>query len=342
MQLNLLNVDNKLIALQLRPLRIFSITDNLPNQTIKQIVFNNNRFAILTTTRLYYLYVKTKFELVDLTANIRLTVDIKDITFISNSNNDKDNIGIFTKQEEVFTCEIVNDNFYLIKHIFHFADKNIVAISNNEMGYIHKRNDKYIVEQFNCFHRVVDMSIFDKLPTQFITPKEFLLGNVLVHHETTAYGNITNNYHNKVDHVYNRYFHVRKNKIHATNWNPIEKHSFGEHITDDCEVLNIGMHCEFKLLLVVATCDNSKNIEVLCKSVGDPIRMHVMELHYCAINLPQYTNNVVDIPWTPENHKMFGTFVDKFMFVVLKSHKYGKFCKFLPRRVLYYLLQFAL
>ena len=55
--MNLLTIDNKLIALWTSSVKVYNITDNLPGQTIRKIITNYNRLVILTTTGLYYLYV---------------------------------------------------------------------------------------------------------------------------------------------------------------------------------------------------------------------------------------------------------------------------------------------
>ena len=68
----------------MKSFNVFNITDHLDNHTIRKIIFNHFRCAILTSTKLYYLnYGNNGFKLIDVTENIAPRVNISDIKFIT-------------------------------------------------------------------------------------------------------------------------------------------------------------------------------------------------------------------------------------------------------------------
>ena len=81
--MKLLKIDHKLIALYSKTSETFNVTNHLNGQIIKQIVYNNTRFCILTSTNLYYLYRDPDYKLVDVTKDVEQTVNIHNIKFIT-------------------------------------------------------------------------------------------------------------------------------------------------------------------------------------------------------------------------------------------------------------------
>ena len=337
---SLLLVDKNLIAVCISPFCVFDITKQLPNQIIKSIVFDYHRFAILTTTNLYYLHVSDKFELVDLTDDVTPFVSIDEIKFISNSRNDHHNIGIFTTYNEAVSCDIRDNTFRTVKQMVQTPGKDIVAVPNKGMGYIYKKDEKYIVEQFNIYHNTIEVCTFDELPTQFISPREFLFGNTLMKYTMESNDNILQNYHKKVSHIYNHRYHSTDDDICGTVWNTTKVHTYGKHTTDNYKVLNIKYDYPLTSLIVITNDDS--NVELVWKSVYGDSKEHIMKSHFCAVNLQQYTNNAIGVEWQPKYHHLFDEFTNTLVLLTLKCQKYGKFQKMLPRGLFYYLLQFVL
>ena len=334
--MNLLKIDNKLIALHLKSTTIYNITDNLTGHTIRKIICSADRFVILTATKLYYLYYnKHKFTLVDVTDAVTSTVDISDIKFITNTSTRLYyHFGIITYSNKGFICKIKEFIIKSINHVFSLDNKNVVAVSNREFGYIcDSGNGEYVVEYYNFLKRIETVGIVNKIPTYFISPDHILCGKQYMTHNTKTFvvrcGNIS--------HMYNEDYYVSNNLIYCTidleeYW---QKRNHGSNIIDGHAIVDYC--CNHTIVLnnktrIVNYSKNSENAEI------HPIG----KSYYCAENLPQYHNDVYNVKWTIGDHHLFGKYVDEYVKVVLWCHKYGSIRQWIPKGVLCLIIQFAL
>ena len=69
---------------------------------------------------------------------------------------------------------------------------------------------------------------------------------------------------------------------------------------------------------------------------------HIAKSYYHAENLCQYSNDVVNVKWSIDDHHLFGKYVDNFVILLLKYHKYGKFRKYIPKGILFMIIRFIL
>lgn len=166
MPLALLQIDNKLIAIQMKPFLMFNITGHVVNHVIRKITFNCKRIIILTTTSLYYLYVvDQKFKLIDITESVTSSVPINDITFVSNSYETLEGIGIFTNNGRIFVCNIEYGKVIKCTYLCTLTNKNIETVSNEDMGYIRKHNNNYNVVHIQGSVTINTVCTLSKLPT---------------------------------------------------------------------------------------------------------------------------------------------------------------------------------
>ena len=181
--MNLLKVDNKLIAIQISTLLSFNISDHLANQTIRKIILNNQRLAILTSIGIYYLYVSTDFVLVNITNHFKSVLDISNIKFLVNYAHCSDNISIITNDNGVYTCVIDYDEVEEVGYRFHFEGKDIIAVSNEDFGYVYKKNNKYVIKGRSYYDNVIKVHSLDGLPTKFFGYLQFVYDNKILDYD---------------------------------------------------------------------------------------------------------------------------------------------------------------
>ena len=203
--MKLLKIDNKLVVINYTTGGVYDITNNLTSQIIKQIIGDNNRFAILTTLGVYFLhcYDQNNFTLDNLTNKVELTVPISNIKFIVGTNGMhycSNDIGITTNSNEVFLCKITDNIFKSIGYMFKL-ENDVIAVSNKWFGYIYKlesnpkknlqviftdtnnSGNKYVVGEYNWDYKNVELCIIDTLPTKFVTPQEFIAGDYQIYYD---------------------------------------------------------------------------------------------------------------------------------------------------------------
>ena len=249
--MKLLKVDNKLIALHLKSANVYNITDNV-NYSIKQIIFNKYRFVILTSTKLYILGRKqNNFNLVDLTDDINPTTNINNIKFVANSHEKYNHLyyfAIITTSNNLFVCRIqkYSGKFKSMELKLKNDGKDIVAVSNINLGYIYKQSDgTYNVAEYS--HIVDELCTIPTLPTNYVYQHMFLFGTKLQYRSQLRKSLKT--IHKDVRHVYNSIYY-------CTNDNCIrsiikEKTIFGCHVVDYHVMIDFGT--KHKIVLDVRT-----------------------------------------------------------------------------------------
>lgn len=336
--ISLLKVDNKLIIVNSLQLIITSITDNLPGQVIRKIIFNDTRFVILTTTKLYYVYNNNGYNFVDITNNIKQVIDIDNITFITNSyyNYGYQSFSIFTNLGDVLYYEVNNHVMRITRPLFTTGNENVVAISNEGVGYIHIHNNKYHVKRFSWLSDVYQICTLNKLPKMFPTSTTVLCNNKLVEHNPGVSRTIDDD----ICHMYN-------NQCYAKNGDIYEVVSGGHtklHHWTKCKTVNhkvINVKGTFVIVI-----DTSKSLPNIIEHYGNlpgiPVITRIGESYYCTKNFAQYSNDTWNIVWSPTNHKLYDKYSTKIVKLVLVCYKYSKFRKFMSKGVLHMVLQFVL
>ena len=294
MGFTLLKVDNKLIIISLHLTHgtgyTCNITDDLTDQVIRKVILNNDRAMILTETKLYYLYEANGFKLVDVTKDVASTVNISDITFITNSHSMMEHFGIYTTQGAAYHCKIKNHMLKSIKFAFNFGNKDIVAVSNRDFGYIYRKDNKYIVEEYSCIKEIKHIGTLDELPTDFTTPDRFLCGNDLM---SARFPNkVAVIVDNNITCMYNQFYYVKDNIMCClVKKKQYGEHDYGKHITDHYKVLNAMSN--FRIVLVDV--NGVKTIKcVIFKDHSTAITYSIPVKDH-AENLGQYSNDDVDV-----------------------------------------------
>ena len=335
---SLLRIDNKFVIVTFEPFTILNISDLLVNHTIRKIVFNDYRVVILTTTNLYYLVFKSKdsvddikdHKLVDITENIKQTVNVNDILFVTNSYDATNNIGIIVTNGKLYFCQIDDHRFVAITCVNTFKNNDVVAISDKGFGYIQKVGEKCSIGILNWEMRFVEIYIVDRLPTKFASPSVILCDDNLM------IGYKFNVKIEGVTHVYNRYYHVADNGIYKDEYN--EPALCGIHETNTHTVLNIdGNH-----KIVTTNGNDPKIIKYHRKFKHYTDTKYIDTSYYHTENLGQYSNDTWNIEWTTDNHHLFDQYTKKFVEVLLRCRKYSKYQRLVPKQILYYILKFIL
>ena len=336
MVMNLLTIDGKFVALHLdfttKIVNMINITDHLTDHTIKNIIFNCGRFVISTTTGLYYLYIKNGFKFVDITDDVKKTINIDNIKFVINVRESMFNrgwFGILTNCGKVYVCNMYNNKFGRINIMasVDIKNKDIVAVSSRDLGYIYKNgHNKYVIEQC-CLNDPREMYVMDKLPTIFISPYIFLHDTKLMVHYYYKKSFVEENV--GISHMYGEDYHVKDGLIYR-------------YLLDDgkpiycCHDDNILIdYCENRRIVI-----KDRNINyIIDGGASNIVQYHISQSHYHVENLLMYSNNTLDIKWTPNDHHLFGKYIDKLVKLVLMCHKRNKF---VPKCVLFMIVQLVL
>ena len=338
--MNLLKIDNKLIALHLDSHDIYNITDNLSKHTIRKIVFDRKRFVILTVTNLYYLYYhKYKFTLIDVTDDVITTVDIGDIKFVTNSYYTQSNhhFGIITYSNKAFMCKVKKHIFGSIDFAFSLDNKNVVAITDEQFGYIHDTgNGEYVVECYDFGNVVDNVGILTTIPTRFISPYMMFCGKQLMAITYDSKSYVV--HYDNISHVYNGRYYVIDGLIYNTLdlGGKYEGTNHGTNIISGYTIINYG----YDYMIVF----NNKTRIVNCiKNSEEDTGTYPIGLSYYSVeNLSQYHNYNWTNKWTIGDHRLFGKYVDEYVKVILWCYKCGNVRKWIPKGVLYLIIQFAL
>ena len=334
--MKLLKVDNKLIALHLRSSETYTITDHIAEHTIKKITFTNLRFAILTSSKLYCLYYsQDKFKLCDLTNDINMTVNVDDIKFVTGMRAEYGSyvMGIITTSNKVYMCTILDGKYNRIKLIASL-DKNVVAVSNNNLGYMYENgNGEYVEGYLNDAIHEDNIYTSTSLPTNFLHPGLLIYGNQCMIYSTSISKFILT--HNNVNICYNRYYYCSEDNL-VRRFNDKQQLNYGYHVTDYHTMIDYDD--KHKIILV----NKTGMINYIVTSNGNTATHQIAQSYYHVENLSQYSNNTWNIGWTINNHQSFGKYASKFVKNILTCHKYGKLQKWIPKGVLYLILQFVL
>ena len=305
--MNLLQVDHHLLIFHQKTGKVYDIT-NSPINNIRNIIFDNNRVIILTSTKLYYLYfnlILNIFEVFDMTSDIILKVSINDIKFISGEDTLHHNkevlrcgFHIITQNNEIFHAVMYDHIFgWLSREHYAYTGNegvNILMAASRNFGIIYKSEDKYRAGYMGDNGITASFTI-NELPKQFITlPILYKLSRV------------TNNQQITCD---------VKETIDHTIITIIDKHE--------------------RILL-------NKSQEVIYVNAKQYVSTHIGYSYYHTENLLQYTNRRLNVTWTPGDHHLFGKYVDKYVTTVLLCYKKCNYIKYLPRQVLFYIFQFIL
>ena len=334
--MKLLKIDNKLLALYPESATIYNITDNLANHNIRRIISNSHRFVILTSTNLFYLYhTKQNYILNDITENVSRVVNIRNIKFVVNGSNpmyNPNNIGIITDTNRVFMVNVEIDTIISCTHRLDFDSKNIMAVSSNYFGYIYANdNDEYVFENYASNSIVRHISTIKELPTQFIGPTRFLHdGNLM---ENNYFGDSVNTISSNIHLLYNYHYYTKNNKIYQVGYPENNCNVLGTHKTGD----NIMIDFWNKHRIVLDS--QTKTVDYINSTREyDVVLCRIARSYYHAESLFQYNNNDL-INWSKDNHHMFDKYTNKLVEVVLKCHKYGSITKWIPKCVLYLIIQ---
>ena len=319
MNMVLLQIDYKLMAMQYDPFYMFNITDQLVGHTIQKIIFNDMRYIILTTTNLYYLSVKDDFQLVDITEVTG--IPISDIKFISNLDDDDYgySFAVFTNDIDLYHCTFVDCQHRRTTYISHIKDK-IVTVSSRDSGYIYKTNNgNYTVKYINSAKEGHQMYTLTDLPIVFMNTG-YILG------ESNMVGCLN------VTHVYNETYCVKNGLIaHVKKSKGLPK--YGKPVTNRHKIINTNGNFR----IVTTLYNNPKIIKLI--NTGRNITMQpIGKSYYHVENLHQYDNT----KWSTVNHYLYNKPVNRIVNSVLLCHKYGGIKQWIPKGVLLMILSFAL
>ena len=337
--MKLLKIDHKLIALHSKTSKTFNITDHLNGQTIRQIIYNETRVCILTTTKLYYLYKDPDYKLVDITQNIEKTGTVSHIKFITNLNVPQVHpcrFNIITNTDKRYICKIKRHIFKSTKYIYQLDTKDIITVPSNRFGYIYKDDNKYVVKHSNYFGDIEKLYTIDELPTSFISPNKIICTDKLMvcKYMTHSLRTVCTD----VSHAFNSKYYCTKNgDIYYTTPN-LDIKDTGHNIRRVSNHTIIDYDDKYMIILNKQT----NKLEHHINKKGTLIQNHIDNSYYYTENLLQYINNNWLVKWTSTNHHTFDKYTDKFVKVILKCCRYSVYRKYIPKGVLFMIIQFAI
>ena len=207
-------------------------------------------------------------------------------------------------------------------------------------------DSRYIVNYYERTYGIRHIGVLDEVPTKFMSPFKFLLGNELM--EFKVYSSVHLNPLNckwlevvqtNVSSVYNGSFYVKENNICQIP--EISKdNNYGHHLTKDHKVLNINS--DYKIVLDTRYKPNTiKHVSIY--GIHDSYNTRKLgKSYYHTENLTQYSNSSYNVTWSKDTHKLFGEYATQFVTFVIMCHKHSVNRKFVPRGVLYCIIQFIL
>ena len=331
----ILKIDHKLIAVQLRSFHMFNITDNLVGHTIRKITFDHKRIVILTTTNLYYLCVEEeKFKLVDITPSVTPKVNICDIKFVTGSHNQCNNIGIFTNLGEVFIYNFGYVNKKTIEYLLQLENKDVIAVSNEDMGYIYRDDNKYVVEYIGYSKEVNTVCTLDEMPSLFISPKRFMYGtSILNYREGIATKPIIEQ--ENVSHIYNEHYYGKDGSIYCMWDISSESVDVFSNIIDNYTMINCISSSK------IVSIDNNKT-KIVKHVDTNMMQQQIAISYYYVENLHQYSNDTWNAGWIVTNYHLYDKYSDKLVRLILLCYKYSNLRQWIPKGVMLLILQFAL
>ena len=333
--MNLLKIDNKLIAVCTKSLTSYNITDNLDGHIIRKIIVNSYRMVILTVTNLYYLYVTDEFVLVDVTECVFPYIS-GNIQFIVNYDAIFNNIVIITDDDVVYVCETYIHKVTPMKLISKLEGKQIVAVSNKQFSYIYKCNDGYIMDRYNSWGQIVQHCVLDGIPSNFLTPFQYLHNNAIFKYRSY---NEPIDVIRDVSHMYNEDYCVKNNIVYNTD--DLIKYTNGdlEHCYNVCATgynKLIDIKHDYKIVL-----DGNHNVLLLHTYMIIFEIEFIAKSYYCADSIGQYSNDTVGVVWSANNHCMFDEYTRKIVYWVMLCYKYGGVRMFIPKGVLFMILGYV-
>ena len=328
--MKLLKIDNKLVALNVQPFEVFNITDNLVGHTVKKITFSQHKYAILTLTNIYYLHYKCGFELVDITSNIEPHIKISDIKFVTDTNfsaTDPYYIGIITITNGIVMYNIERKQLRLLNANYQEKNHDIVAVSASYFCYIYKDGNKYIATEYTCTRVFQELYKLDNLPTIFMSPSRMLCGSDLVYYN---YSNRSLEVlRNNISQMYNINYYCTKDNIVRKDM-------------DHCGAKINGNIIDYDYKCMITFDTDTVTIKYFQDRKSNEVTHNIAKSYYHAENLFQYSNDTWNIRWTIDSHHLFGKYTDKLVRLLLKYHKYSKLRKYIPKGILFMVIQFIL
>ena len=336
--MKLLKIDHKLTALHLNTSKTFNITDNLNGQVIRQIIYNGIRFCILTTTQLHYLYKDPDYKLVDVTQNVGHTTPVHNIKFITNTDSSvlyPGHFNIITNSNEGYICKIKNHTFKSTEYIRQLTTKDITTVPSEWFGYIYKEGNKYVVEECSQKYSTINrLYTIDELPTNFMLPNRIVYNGRLMEYKYRL-GCLQVMYTN-VSHMYNyKYYCTNNGRIcYVTPGGVVKDTKYDIHKVSHHIVIDYN---DYYLIIL-----NKQINKLEYHTNNTTIQRRIDNSHYHTENLLQYINYNWNIRWTINNHHTFDKYTDKFVKVILKCCRYSVYRKYIPRGVLFMIIQFAI
>ena len=222
-----------------------------------------------------------------------------------------------------------------IKRICKFTYNNITTVSSNRCGYIYKDDDKYVVGECNCFNEIKTLYTIDELPTNFIFPDKIVCDSKLMVYKYVDRSLQTLDI--DVTHVYNcKYYHRKNNQVCFTNYNDITK---------DINYNKVDHHTSINYddnNIIILDKQTNKVEHHINMSDNTTMQRHIDNSYYYTENLLQYINYNWNISWTSTNHHTFDKYTDKFVKVILKCCRYSVYRKYIPKGVLFIIIQYAI
>ena len=302
--MNLLRIDHNLLILHLETNTVFNITDNIAGDTIRKIIFSNTKIVILTSTQLYYILFNKRH------INFEITDFTNDITkFISISNI-----------KFIGNICLESDNFHIITH-----DNKIFNCSIWGSKFHHMRQIQY-----ECANEE-DINV--------VAVSSGIFGII---YENKLY----NATHDKKNYNVGYFKYGCIQILHGLINIPQQftsPHQFTESsslreivpkMLDSGVITHINDHQTILL-------DTTREIVYVNTKQG-LLRHCIGHSYFHTENLLQYTNTEYDIIWTPDCHQTFGKYTDKLVRYILLCYRKCKYTKYVPRKLLFYMLKFVL
>ena len=208
----------------------------------------------------------------------------------------------------------------------------IVAVSNENFGYIHKCNNKYVVMVNDYFGIISQVCELDELPSNFIDPCKFVYGNTLYDYNYSFNNQVfvSRPRIRNISHTYSDCYHVKDNKVYNTFGYPYGSHCYG-----------VRRSTNYKLLYAI----NKRKIYLKMRTVminyNDSSEETIADSHFYANSINQYSNDTIGIDWSIASHHLFSKYVRKIIMFVMLCYRHSsvRMRNCIPKRILFMILQ---
>ena len=322
--MELLSIDNKLVALNTDNMAIIDITDHIPKSSIRQIILDDIRLIILTTDAIHCCYYDEhddEFVIEDITS----LHTIFQIKFIANGfdNLSRDDFIVIFDDDAIIECSVGKSSY----HVIRFANSDIVGVTDGVCPCLVARHTIDNCYNIKALVSVVDTTLvckLDDLPDLFPTETATYADGLL-----TLYKNINiNPIKEEIDdvtHVTNKYY-VKDNNVYSVYNNKLLLYGYENN---NSRTVIIGPEYHVKL---------SKRFKLLT-STKEGKYTELDHVHYCVNVLGQYKNTSLGIVWSPHNHSHFDEYTSKFVRWVILCYKQSDSKRYFPKVVLYRIIQ---